>query len=243
VTTGEYCDRATTVPMPAVRRQLGQRPGAFSARGAQDAEQQGIHRALAMTPVEACYQACYDFYSPAPNNFQFLFQLVELGGQLVCQCCKTCEKRLTQADALLMEACVPTTALRLGPSVSHKYVDANSAKPLALIYTLRVKGGAKRLQLRDMGVQVTLPSGAVVSAAKPRGAVVAGETVTWYPLAFGGTKTGTYRVKVTVPPPFANATTTGLLFRSQVFQNAYNLAAAPYCSMPAHDAAVVVKKP
>jgi hypothetical protein len=94
-----------------------------------------------------------------------------------------------------------------------------------------------------MDVQVTLPPGAVVSATKPRGAVVAGETVTWYPVAFRGTKTSAYGIKVRVDPPFANATTTGLLFRSEVFQNAENLAAAPYCSMPAHDVAVVIKKP
>lgn len=71
---------------------------------------------------------------------------MELGGQRVCQCCKTCGTRVAQADALLMEACVPTTALRLGPRISHKYLNADSTKPVALAYTLRVKGSTKRLQ-------------------------------------------------------------------------------------------------
>ncbi len=226
----------------ADRRQLVEGHGGFGASGAANgARRQEAHRALASTPVQACYEACYDFYSPAPNNYQFLFQLVMLGGERVCQCCKTCETPLSQVDALLMEACVPTTALRLKPTLNRKFLDVNTVKPLTLIYTLRVRGNAKRLQLRDMGVEVVLPPGSVVKAVKPRPASSVDQTVIWYPLAFGSSKTSTFRVKVVVHPPFANANTTGLIFRSSVVQNANSLSAAPYCLLPAHDAAVVVK--
>lgn len=140
-----------------------------------------------------------------------------------------------------MESCVPTTALKLKPTVNRKYVDVNSAKPLTVTYTLRLKGAPKRLRLRDMGVQVTLPPGSVVRASRPQLSATQGETVTWYPLAFSGTRMNTFRLKATVPPPFTNANTTGLVFSSAVVQNAYDLASAPYCMMPAQDTAVVIK--
>lgn len=46
-------------------------------------------RALAGSAVQACYQACNNYYAPAPNNAQFYFQLVPDGsGGEQCQCCK-----------------------------------------------------------------------------------------------------------------------------------------------------------
>lgn len=211
VAVAEYCDPATTVSMAQVT-----------------------------SPVQSCYDACKTFYSPALNSLDtFLFQLVNVNGQRECQCAETCQTVLTQPGAVLMGTCFPSTALQLKPTVSRRYLPANHAKrPVTLTYTLRVRGSAKNVQLSGMGVQVTLPPGSVVKAAKPKPATTQDGTVTWYPVAFRGKRTSTFRVKVTVSPPFAAG---GLVFRSGVVQIADNLPTYPYCLLPASDMAVVAK--
>jgi len=197
------------------------------------------------TPVEACYEACYQYYSPAPNNAQFFFQLVP-GEERECQCCKTCQPILALEGALLMEACVPNTLLRLTPKISRKYVKASDTKPVYATYRLRVRKEAKDLRLTDMGVQVTLPAGATVVKTSPSAGHksgvpvnVSGDTVSFYPFALDKFKLRTFKVKVRLTPPFTD--TAGMRFQGEVFQNAYGLAGAPYCLLPASDAVVNVK--
>jgi hypothetical protein len=148
-----YSPDAITVPAPTGRRQLAGESGDGKDADKGEAHGEGIYRLLAMTPVQACYSACYTYYSPPPNNAKFIFQLVDINGALTCQCCKTCENFLPQQGALLMEACVPNTALRLSPSVSRKFVKVNGTKPAALTYKLRVRGVVPGLRLDDMGVR------------------------------------------------------------------------------------------
>jgi hypothetical protein len=247
VLTDEYCAPAVTVPVAAGRR------GLTGAAGVEWADREGAaHRALAVTPLEACYTACYNFYAPPPNNDQFFFQLVEVSGVQACQCCKTCETRVAQQGAVVMAACAPTNTLRLGPSVSHRVVKASGTKPLTVTYTLRVKGTSKHLRLTDMGIHVTLPAGATVKKALPASGSrraggahvnVAADGVTWHPLTLAGTKTWTFKVKATLARPFIGASAGSLRFRAQVFQNAVGPAAAPYCPVPAREAVVSVKYP
>jgi hypothetical protein len=148
-----------------------------------------------------------------------------------------------------METCSPVPLLRLGPRISNRYVRATGNKPVTLTYTLRVKGAAKKLPLRYMGVQITLPPGARVVKTSPSsggkaGVLVAvnGTVVTFHTLTLTGTKTQTFRVRLQLTPSFT-ITARDLRFQSQIFQNAYGLAAAPYCPVPARDAVVSVKYP
>ena len=247
VTIGTYFANATTVPM-AVRRKrkleataLSGPPGERGRHGALNK----AYRQLATTPVEACYQACYNFYSPAPNNAQFLFQLVNVGANRVCQCCKTCGQQLDQPGALLLEACVPSPVVRVGSSMSRKYVKASGAKPVRVTYTLRVKGTVKNLPLRDMGVQMTVPAGAEVveafsgSRAKGTRGSIEGNTVLLYPLTLNR-ETQTFKVRVVLTPPFTGSE---LRFQGAVVQNAHGLASEPYCTLSARDMVVRVQYP
>lgn len=218
------------------------------ATGREVDEKVGQRMLAATTPVKACYAACYNYY--APNAAQFLFQLVEVNYQQVCQCCKTCNPILTQAGALLMEACVPNTVLSTATKLSRHYAKASDTKPLPVTYSLRLKGTAKSLQLAYMGVQLSLPPGATVIRTMPRPdskaaasapVAVHGNTVTWYPLSVDGMKARVLKAELLLRPPF-NATS-GIRFQTTVFQNAYDLAAAPYCVHPARDVAVAVKYP
>lgn len=243
VTTDFHCADANTVATAAPLGRARELAADDSAKSAG-----GMERVLAgTTPVEACYQACYSFYSPAPNNAQFIFQLVDVEGTRECQCCKTCDTLLPLAGALVMEACVPNAVLSIGAKASRRFLKAKGTKPLAVTFTLRVKGRAKRLRLRDMGVQVTVPTGATVVGVRSSGhrragqPTVEGRVVTFYPLTFVGTKSQAFRVKVVLRPPFdSNA---DVRFQAQVFQNAYNLAPAPYCPLPARDVVLSAKYP
>jgi hypothetical protein len=202
-------------------------------------------RALAGSAVQACYQACYDYYAPAPNNAQFYFQLVPDGsGGEQCQCCKTCTQVVTEPGAVLMAACAPSTALRLSPSLSRKVVkvQVSGTKAVNLRYTLRLKGTSKSLRLSDMGVRLTLPTNAA-AIKLPHQATAAGNTVTWYPFNVAGAKTRALRVGLTLSPPFGAGGASELRFQTDVFQNAACLAAAPYCVLPAPDVAMAIKYP
>lgn len=235
VTTDMYCGNGVTVPTPnPVRRRLSEEEEATAAT-----THDRLLRA-ASTPVEECYAACYQYYAPAPNNAQFLFQLVNPGTGRVCQCCKTCDPVLALQGALLMEACVPNTLLRLQPKLSRRVVKASATRTYYATYTLRMRPQAKTLALRDMGVQITLPANATVVKTKPAAAVtVAGDTVTFYPFDVTSKKARFFKVRVALAPPFMGVNS--LVFQAMVFQNTNNLASAPYCSLPATDVAVTVK--
>lgn len=213
-------------------------------------QQQQHHRGLAMTPVQACFAACNEYYAPPPGNLKFLFQLVNNGQ--TCQCCKTCETFLPQQGALLMETCVPNGALRLATSLSRKFIKVNGAKATTLTYTLRVRSTVPSVVLEDMGVEMTLPAGASVVSHQPTGnsrskwvqdgmqVAVNGSHVAWYPLTLGGTKVRTFRVKLTLRAPFG---VSELRFQSEIVQNARGLAAASYCPLAAPEVRVAVKYP
>lgn len=257
VASDTYLIGATTVPMVTGRRQLAPQPRNAAANYKETAEELWGHRALAASPVDACYEACYSFYSPAPNNAQFFFQLLTLNGVRVCQCCKSCGPPAAQEGALLMEACAPPTAVRLTPSINRKFVKPNTTKPVQLKYKLKVRGAATSLELKNMGLQITVPAGATITTYSPQPsssltwgqaktqttANVTGNVISWYPLALSGTKKRVFRVRLTVRPPFGGAGASELRFKAELFQDAYNLAPGPYCRVPAADVVVPIKVP
>ena len=142
---------------------------------------------------------------------------------------------------------MPNSALRLRPKITKRYVKATGTKPVSLTYTVQVKGKTKGLLLRNMGVQITAPVGAVVTKAwshtLPGGVqgTVQGNAITFSPLTFQGTKTRAFRVKLVLTPPF-NAST-DLSFQAEVFQNADGLAVAPYCPLSARDVRLSIRYP
>jgi hypothetical protein len=99
---------------------------------------------------------------------------------------------------------------------------------------------------------VTLPPGATVVGRNPSASsrskwgqkgmrvTVTGSDITWYPLTLVGTKTRTFRVKLTLRAPRG---VSELRFQAAVVQNARGLAVASYCPLSAPEVAVAVKYP